>query len=510
MIQFVQPIWLLAIAGITVPVIIHLWNVKQGKTLKVGSIAFLTESARAHSKSLKLSELLLLLLRCLLLIVIALLLCKPFWERQADLAGEKGWILIERKSVKEAYNKFQPAIDSLLKSGYSFHYFNQGFKEVQFEDALRLELASVKETSVPYWLLLKDLNQQVPAELPLYLFTDNSLRRFKGSRPNVAVNLTWNTYASADTVSTWLEKAYETTTDSTRVVIANSNPNGTYYTYQNISNQPSNAKFNVSVEHGKTIVTYRDTSAQSANNTVEVDTSALAIFIYTDRFGPDANYLRAALNAIKDFTKQKIKTVVVGNVGSIPSKYDWLFWLSENAVPAGLVKSNLFVYGKGKVFNVHSRVLTGDIDDTAFDEPLNMYKMIENNGLDGSYPIWKNGYGETLLSKEKSRSVYHFYSRFNPQWNDLTWSNQFPQIIYNLIYDAKNGTEATISASDKRAVDEIQIQPTIVDEGELFPKESLLRKIDLTKTFWIVAFILFLAERIVSYRSKKRELYGSV
>ncbi len=146
----------MAIAGIAVPVLIHLWNVKQGKTLKVGSVAFITESARAHSKSLKLSELLLLLLRCLLLIVLALLLCKPYFKKQVNLTKEKGWILIERKSVKEAYKKFKPTIDSLLKAGYSFHYFNNGFNKVKFEDALKMEFASIKESDLPYWTLLKE------------------------------------------------------------------------------------------------------------------------------------------------------------------------------------------------------------------------------------------------------------------------------------------------------------------------------------------------------------------
>jgi hypothetical protein len=199
---------------------------------------------------------------------------------------------------------------------------------------------------------------------------------------------------------------------------------------------------------------------------------------------------------------------VVSSIGSINAKYDWLFWLSENEVPPSLLKNNLFVYGKGKILDVRSQVLTGNEENGTSGEELNMYKMIENKGLDNSYAIWKNGYGESLLSKEKSRSVYYNYSRFNPQWNDLTWSNQFPQILYNLIYNERSHTQV-ISASDKRMVDEDQIQPTIVDEGKLFPKESLLRKIDLTKAFWMVAFILFLIERIVLYRSKKREVYGS-
>ena len=90
MLQFIQSIWLWAAAAIIIPVIIHLWNVKQGKTLKVGSIALFTESAELHASSVKLSQLLLLLLRCLILMVLAMLLAKPFYVRRLIAQKEKG------------------------------------------------------------------------------------------------------------------------------------------------------------------------------------------------------------------------------------------------------------------------------------------------------------------------------------------------------------------------------------------------------------------------------------
>ena len=124
MLQFLQTIWLWGLAGLAVPIFIHLWNVKTGRTLKVGSIAFLSESARSHARSFKLSEWLLLLLRCLLIILIVLLMTRPYWQQQVNTANEKGWILIEEGKVNEAYKTYKSSIDSLLKVGYSFHYLN--------------------------------------------------------------------------------------------------------------------------------------------------------------------------------------------------------------------------------------------------------------------------------------------------------------------------------------------------------------------------------------------------
>ena len=80
--QLLYPIGLLALAGLIIPVIIHLWSVKTGKTLKIGSINLLGESANATSKSLKITDWLLFVLRCLLLIIIGLMLAQPLWQKK--------------------------------------------------------------------------------------------------------------------------------------------------------------------------------------------------------------------------------------------------------------------------------------------------------------------------------------------------------------------------------------------------------------------------------------------
>lgn len=509
MLQFVQPIWLWAAAGIIVPVIIHLWNVKQGKTLKVGSIAFLIESAKSHSKSRKLSDLLLLLLRCLLLIVLAMLIAKPAWEKQINTA-EKGWILIEKSQVHEAYNKFKPTIDALIKNGYTFHYFNTDFEEAKLENILKMQNDTTKKLNVSYWTLLKELDQKVPAKARVYLFTDNSLRRFTGSRPEVSLHLKWNTYSSPDTISTWIEKAYETANDSIRAIVGNSNFSGTYFTYQNIAPHNTNNGFSLKVVDGNTFVTSNDTSNAVGNKTVQVDSSALIITIFTDKFREDANYLKAAINAIKDFTKHKIVVSVVNNIQKIPGNYTWLFWLSEEVLPVSKIKNNVFIYERGKVENINSEILTQDETALTATQKVGLFKFITPNSIsaDTIKTIWKNGFGEPVLSADKQNAlVYHFSSRFNPQWNDLTWSRSFPQIIYNLLFlQEKNSIE--INEADKRILDSSQIQPVIISQENHLAKSNLIDKKDLSKVFWIIAFVLFFLERIISFERSKAHAYG--
>ncbi len=74
---FLNPSFLWALLGLAVPVAIHLWSKKEGKTIKVGSIKFLQESDSRKSSSIKLNEFWLLLLRMLLITILVFILAEP-------------------------------------------------------------------------------------------------------------------------------------------------------------------------------------------------------------------------------------------------------------------------------------------------------------------------------------------------------------------------------------------------------------------------------------------------
>src|SRR3569833_1280239 len=133
---FLHPIWFFALAATSIPVAIHLWNIRKGRTLKVGSIALITAASQKRSLSRRLNDVPLLLLRCLLLVLLAIILAMPLWSRSNDSSKINGWVLIPKEGVKEAYQKFRPEIDSLTKAGFEFHYFNKGFAKTDFNNAL--------------------------------------------------------------------------------------------------------------------------------------------------------------------------------------------------------------------------------------------------------------------------------------------------------------------------------------------------------------------------------------
>ncbi|RYE26814.1 MAG: hypothetical protein EOP42_20170 [Sphingobacteriaceae bacterium] len=315
MLQLTNPLWLWAIAGIIVPVLIHLWHIKTGRTLKIGSIALLGESARQSSRSFRVTDWPLLLLRCLLLLLLAFLLTEPYWQKLLKPAPAKGWILVEKTPVKEVYQHFKPKIDSLLKRGYELHLLDTSFKAVKLAEILKDTVLQQKQ--VGYWPLLKSLEQKIPQKTKVYLFTSKQLQHFKSKKPLLNLNLLWQTFTPADSVSTWIQNAYFTATDSIRAIVGNSKPGGTSFSTVNLQSANRNARFNVTIEGGRAFISIKNNTQQA----VVVDTSTLKISIYQHNFAADANYLSAALQAVKKFSDRKMKIVYTACYTLVRSLY---------------------------------------------------------------------------------------------------------------------------------------------------------------------------------------------
>ena len=482
-----------AAAGIIVPVIIHFWNRKQGKTLKVGSISLLAESYKQQAKSLQLQERLLLLLRCLLLLLIAFLLAQPFWKEQPGASKQQGWILMEKQGLLQTYNQFKPVIDSLTAKQYEFHYFDEGFEKEELKNVLTGNKDSLAKNNHSYWSLITSLDQEVPASLPVFLFTANSLTRFSGSRPQVAMNLQWYTYTAADSVSEWLAKAYITTADSIRLVAASSQPSGTSYFFKNapVASQKTE-EYNIQAGNNNISVSYQ------SKQPVTVDTNTLTVTIFTDKYANDAAYVKAALQAIQQYSRRKIKLSLVRNVADIPHHQDWVFWLSDQAI-SGITAGNIFTYEKGKGEVLGSSIQSDNNESE--EAQVALYKRIPYKATSAaaSKTVWQDGFGNPLLEVDKTRvPVYHFYSRFDPSWSGLPWSHAFPQMLFNVIWNPDNN----ISLTDKRVMDAPQFQPVFTTQHKAAVKEKFARTHDLSQAFWIAALIVFLVERYISFKIK--------
>jgi hypothetical protein len=495
-----NPTWLFALAALGIPVAIHLWNIRQGKTLKVGSIALINASSQKSSRSFKLHDLLLLLLRCLLLTLLAFVLTMPFWQRHMNSSGIKGWVLIPKENTRESYQKFKPEIDSLTKAGYEFRYFSKGFQRKKLNEILAdstgLKTDSINTAS--YWTLIQQLDGQISPSLPVYLFTPNRITHFNGEKPPVTLNLRWQTYTLADSTSTWIAQAWLTNNNDIQVMQGNSKPGGTYYT--NYTIQPGNQRnspFVVNTDNGKMTISLKNA------NTVTVDTSIWRFAIYAEKNAADAGYVKAALQSIAQFTKHKAVIKQYTDAGQIPSHQNWIFWLSQKPASKQLNTNcdNLFTYETGKVRDVRSW-----IDDQNRSLPglkIVLYKSVsatKNNG----YGIWNDGFGNPVLSFEKQQqtNIYHFYSRFDPSWGDLVWSDDFPKMLLMLIV----GQPANQNIKyDRRVVDIKQLLPALNNEAYT-SNGKIIERTDLTRYCWLLLVLIFIAERWLVHKKAGKQI----
>lgn len=116
-----NPIWLLGLLGISVPLIIHLLSRKEGPVIKIGSLRHLQVSQTSRFKSIRLNEILLLLLRSVIITTLVLLLCNVVLNNTTQ--NKDKWILIDPNYQLT----YQPIIDSLKLNGYEVRLFQSGF-----------------------------------------------------------------------------------------------------------------------------------------------------------------------------------------------------------------------------------------------------------------------------------------------------------------------------------------------------------------------------------------------
>ncbi|WP_374951676.1 BatA domain-containing protein [Mucilaginibacter sp.] len=493
--HFLTPVWFFAMAAVSIPVVIHLWNTRPGKSLKIGSIALITEASKSNRRSFKLLDILLFILRCSLLTVLAFLLAVPVWEHVKPAEKVKGWVLISKANMREAYEIFKPKIDSLTRVGYQFHYFNAGFAKGDLPKILADSTLKDGPSSYNYWNLVRQLNSKVSSELPLQVFTPSGIRHFVGIKPASPLKLVWNVYNQGDSVARWIADASLAPNGAVRVIIGNSSPEGVVYTNQVISNE-GNADVAISVKNGQPIANLKGTEFN-----LPVDTTTLKIAIYTGKYSLDAGYLKAALTAAANFTGRKVIINQYLNPNTIAENQTWLFWLSDK--PAGEkqagISRNIFQYARGKVVAVKSWIDT-EKGLIRSGKKVALTKMIiaTNNGE----PVWVNGFGSPVLEKKvnKKATFFNFYTHFNPAFTDLTWNEAFPKLLLDLMIEKQYQLP---SKFDKRILSKREIQPDKIDgttkvETIAGPAEQT----DLSRYFWLLLVILFAAERWLSNQTK--------
>jgi len=403
LLHLLQPIWLLLSAGISVPVILHLWNRKPGRILKIGSIQLLKSATVRHARSLRISELLLLVLRCLLIILVALLLAHPLWKNNFS-REHRGWIILE----DAAYPHFKKTIDSLVESGCEIHRFHTNFPRVNVR-----HLPSGDTTTTGYWQLLQELETRVPADFPLHVFSSAAYHRFQGDKLPLHLRIHWQVYTK-DTTLTWNHYRYNISRDSSLQIQGHVDANAIWYT---------------------------------SNRIAGTDSRPMKIVIYTDKYPQDAGFLLAGLQAVQQYTGSNMQVNSVRNAAEIDTTANWICWLSDNPVPSIITGAHILKYATGR--EVATDAVSGDIK---------LFKHIPYTQQNDSV-LYYDSYGSPILST--NGKVYTLYTHVHPEWTDLPWNGRFPELLLHALFPMP-----AIGIHDVRAVDGAQLRAAAPHTGK--------------------------------------------
>ncbi len=168
MIQFANPLWLWGLAGLIIPVAIHLLSRREGKTVPFGSLRFLEETPSSQFKGIRLNEVFLLVIRAFCIIILVLFLAGVSIKDESRTK-----ILLIEDAIAESPS-ISGLIDSLVNAGY------QTKRISEYYDTSR---------HLNYWTIAEDIARQsyetvVLAGSPLFKY-------FQGERVNLPEHVHW-------------------------------------------------------------------------------------------------------------------------------------------------------------------------------------------------------------------------------------------------------------------------------------------------------------------------------
>ncbi|RZM29827.1 MAG: hypothetical protein EOO88_03310 [Pedobacter sp.] len=466
MFQLLNPIGLLAALGIIVPVIVHLWNIKNGKTLKIGSIALLGSPSNQRSRNLRITDWPLLLLRSLMILLVALLLAVPIYQVKQTAAERPGWVVVERNDFSRVWKTHRKQLDSLLKKGFELHAFEPEFSSIELKDTSTVFSKPAKEP-LSYFSLIKQLDEKLGPGFKVYAFTGNLLSRFSGARPVSKLSLNWQIAPVDDSLKTsWTTKAGD---NGLNMLDAHTSPAGTYYTVSKNAN-------GTTVQH---------------------------VAIYQSSKAGGAAYVRAAVLALADFQKHKIEIQDISSLSQVKASGSFVFWLADQPLNAGQLNAlpngtKVLSYAGTKAVKLKS--LITDQSGNSLDE-TELYQRTD--AISAGTTVWSDGYGRPLLTKNDAGKViwYQFYSRFSPQWTSMVWTNGMLTALLRILSPQEGPNYGFNEEGESvRAVTAANVFSGSVVSGKGEAVQSGYVDMALSNYIWWFIFAVFLVERWLSHR----------
>ncbi len=322
--SFLHPLYLWALLGLTIPIAIHLWSKKDGKTIKIGSIKLLSEEDSKQSSSIAINELLLLFLRISLIILVVLIMAEPQIKR--DNINTPITYIIEPSLIN---NKDISSLIDSLKVESSVRLLQNDFPELSDGTYDRTNY------SVPnYWKLARDM--QALHTDSIVVFTSGFASGLKGKRPTINKHIEWIVLDQEIPKEQAIDIALKK--DSIEILTASSNFQNLSFKKEKISLTASNIKINAS----KDSITFSQ-HGKKEQHLLKTETLLKVLLVYDTKLVNESTYIEAGLKTISTYLDRPIeilKTQVSTEI-DMPT-YTHIVWLSEASFPKHLSRTLIY------------------------------------------------------------------------------------------------------------------------------------------------------------------------
>ncbi len=182
--MFLQnPLALIALLGLLVPLLIHLWERRQGRRVPVGSIRWLEAAEERQVSRLRFTDRWRWLLRSLIVVLFVLLLAGAGWRSSEPAPVTRHWVLVEPLPME---GELDGVLDSLRGAGRNVRWLAAGFPDWE-----RDAPPPPYDTTADYWSYLREIAMQDGRPDTVTVLARPRLRHFRGERPRLPFLLQW-------------------------------------------------------------------------------------------------------------------------------------------------------------------------------------------------------------------------------------------------------------------------------------------------------------------------------
>jgi hypothetical protein len=491
--SFVSPLWWWAMAGLAVPLAIHLLSRGRRQRVAIGSVRHLQGKETRALRRLRLTGFLQLFLRALLLAAVAVALAGPRWEETESRSGSGSWVLIDPEVLSMADdssaedNDFWRHLEAAREEADSIRLLAPGLPD--------LKNGQVWDGHADAWSLLKEADERAPSSASLQVFTLDRTERLRGRRPSLAREVDWWVLRESKP-NRWIQRAVSTGDGFYVVTVGESDGSATRfrtYSWPEDGSPPEGSGLRRDMDEN--IVGLRLPDSHPEDDWVQIADESAALKLAMSA-GPDreldAWYLRRGLEAVGGYLGRELEW-------SDPDGASLDLEIRLGTEPsAGSGAAVVLIDGESVYENCEMRAYAASIPGQSW---VRLERCSTDWGTDEEVGLWSDDWGRPFLSRRTgvSSAIHRLHGRFDSRWSSLVTSPALPRLLLDLLVpdDATQGG-ADSAFSDRRFTTGTERLPAKATTSAV----PLSRQSETPESIaWILVALLVVLERWLSGKS---------